>query len=749
MTAKNHFLSRQFLIPFFTAGILRVLPLFWGREVFDVRLYRYQAIAVLDHVNPYLYSVSPAFSTVRHPYVYFPFSMFYAPACLWFSQWTGVSFAAVIKWTPVALDLCLLAVLYDCLSKQNPRLAVRAAWIYALCPVAILISAFHGNVIVGPTLLTLCSLLFFEEAERLSGDPRLLSRRLSALILGLAIAWRTYPVLLLPVFLLKSSTVKEARHFLFFAVLPVVVTTLPFLCMSPVPLLKALSYTGYNGSVGWHMIPVTAAGSLFLHTPFFLDLQHFGQLLVNRTHTWDKAAFAGAYTAVLFLLRKRMDALRLILLSYLLLYFLMTTVAQQYFIWVLPFLFLWSVPLALVYSVLCGLVLLVIYWAIFPEILFGTFSIVRLPVPAEYWSTFVFETAFWVFLGFLIFKLLFLEKNTSPRAFSAPFGSFLNEVWKKRCERAIYALIVLAAFFEIVYIFSLDAQDPWRVVKTISIETPQKELTGHKIIRYRPWPKVAATRDDFLWFDPSDRTLKAIDQEGRVLSKIVLKHPQTGERLNLFDIEADAAGGFFVVSDLEKGFLGEFDTQGRFILRLGENEIRAPSSIARSADGTLAVLDAGSQALFVLGRDGKILKKFPYSFKKRRSYAKRYDVGIDRAGSIYLLDSIRQCVCVFDSSSGAERRIPVRVFSPEVQLAVNPEGFFSVLNVKTTQIDFYSPEGRYVAKLDNGPDASPEPRLPEPFAVLMDAKNNIWIADAWKFELLKVEFSSDKLHYTK
>src|SRR3989338_1575120 len=134
--------------PFLVASFIRFIPLCWGADVFDVRLYHYQAIAILDHINPFLYRLSPAFSDVNQPFVYFPFSMFYAPGVLLLSQWLEIPFASVIKWAPVFFDLSILIVLYRTFHKQNQRLAVKIAWIYALCPVSILITAFHGNIIV-------------------------------------------------------------------------------------------------------------------------------------------------------------------------------------------------------------------------------------------------------------------------------------------------------------------------------------------------------------------------------------------------------------------------------------------------------------------------------------------------------------------------------------------------------------------------------------------------------------------------
>ncbi len=713
----QNFVSHHFLIPFIFAAFIRCIPLFWSTEVFDVTLYRHQAIAILDHINPYLYEISPAFSTLKQPYVYLPFSIFYAPFCLWFSQITQIPFASAIKIIPVVSDLAIFTVLYAVLSQKSKEEAAKAAWVYALCPISILIVSFHGNIMAGPTLLTLVSYLFFEQDEH----------DLSALFLGLAIAWRTYPILLLPAFLLNVKDFRSALRFILFASMPVIVTTLPFLMISPEPMLKSLSYSGVNGVVGWHVLPTLASGSLFANS--FLLKKLAAYLLQNAQHV-DKIIFSIIYLSSLFWMKRRKDLLQSIIFIFLLIYFSLTTVAQQYFIWVLPFLFLWSRRAALVYSIIGGFALLVLYWAIYPEMLFGIFPIARLSVAAEYWLGFFSETGFWLVIGILMISVMRSNNTRRPIVFNEKFSSFSMKL-------AVYVLVSLLAVFESIYILNLDRSDSWDVVRRISVDAEQKKTTSGQILRSMPSPKAAVSGEGFVWFDPTDKSLQFMGKNGSLKSKIFLKNPKNGKILNIRDLKI-CPDGTLMVSEIESGFLAKFDATGNLVPSFDAKEMIAPSSIAVSHDGKMAVIDCGSNTVYLLNHTGAVQSRIPYNFRGGVKKSESFDIGMDNKGQIYVLDSVRRKVSVFSAEGNKLLEINVRIFEPQVRLTVGPQGSFSILNLKTTQISFYSNEGKYLGKMEN--EYGKDPKLGRPFQVLMDKEGKIFIADSWNFEILEAKF---------
>lgn len=222
------FLNRRFWFVFLVGATLRFVPLFFSSESLDITLYRFQAIPVLDRINPYSYYLAESFTNIRQPYVYLPLSMFYAPVCFELAKLAQLPFYVAINFPPIFFDLCLLVLIYGVLSKRKPGSEFAGGLLYALNPISILISSFHANVMAGPVFLTTLSYVLVSKEEAIPSD-RQIAERLSALTLGLAIAWRTYPILFLPALLLKTKDRRSAWTFLCLTALPVGVTTLPFL----------------------------------------------------------------------------------------------------------------------------------------------------------------------------------------------------------------------------------------------------------------------------------------------------------------------------------------------------------------------------------------------------------------------------------------------------------------------------------------------------------------------------------------
>src|SRR5262245_49823163 len=132
--------------------------------------------------------------------VLFPYTPLTLPlpaASLLLARASGLPFHLTIKLWPILADvgLALLVWRAACRRFGEPR-GRELGFAYAANPVAILTSAFHGN----QTLLGV--LLAFWAYERVAGGPEEAKRhwRGAALLLGLGIAARSFPVLLAPVF---------------------------------------------------------------------------------------------------------------------------------------------------------------------------------------------------------------------------------------------------------------------------------------------------------------------------------------------------------------------------------------------------------------------------------------------------------------------------------------------------------------------------------------------------------------------
>src|SRR5262249_42195193 len=133
---------------------VRLAGLHFGIESTDIQLYRQQAIPVLLGKNVY--------AETRNVFPYAPVSMFYPALCFTLSGLLGVPFHVVIKLCAIAADVGIVMVLYALGSRVfSGRTAFVSALLYALNPVSILVSAFHGNIMPLVVLLIVAAYLLF------------------------------------------------------------------------------------------------------------------------------------------------------------------------------------------------------------------------------------------------------------------------------------------------------------------------------------------------------------------------------------------------------------------------------------------------------------------------------------------------------------------------------------------------------------------------------------------------------------
>jgi glycosyl transferase family 87 len=154
---------------------------------YDIASYRMQAETVFRHINIYTYA--PADD--RYPYP--PVWIWIIAALRWLSTALSVRFEAMAKLPAVLGDLAIAGALY-----LYARERVGAGWralippaLFAFNPLVILISAGHGQ-------LDALVVLFVLLAVHLRGPHADRHLAWSALALGMAIALKGYPVLVLP-----------------------------------------------------------------------------------------------------------------------------------------------------------------------------------------------------------------------------------------------------------------------------------------------------------------------------------------------------------------------------------------------------------------------------------------------------------------------------------------------------------------------------------------------------------------------
>jgi hypothetical protein len=348
-------------------------PLFLGAEVADIKSYRLMADRAVAGENVY------------HRRVLFPYTPLTLPlpaASLLLARATGLPFHMTIKLWPILADVALALLVWRAARRRgraDPQ-AFRLGLAYAANPVAILVSAFHGNHTV---LGVLCAFWAYERVAG-GGEEARSGYRAAGLLLGLGVAARTFPVLLVPVFALllplgeAAGGLRRRAGFLALCGLPSAMASIPALAADAPAYVREL--TGYSGFAdqGWLAIRrgvgvVTGAGKRF-------PPDSAAWLQASK---WVFFALYGSLLAVLLRLRRDADLAAACLLAWLLFFVAYAGISTHYLMWIVPFGLLVAPGWTAAYSAASTLAMVGFYLTWFPGVLIGPHAPSRLgPAPA-------------------------------------------------------------------------------------------------------------------------------------------------------------------------------------------------------------------------------------------------------------------------------------------------------------------------------------------------------------------------------
>ena len=372
------------------ASIVRFIPVLFGANFLD--LYEQQAIPVLKGLNIY--------KATSNVFPYSPVSMFLPALCAYISLLLKVPFYIIMKAPAIIGDAFIAGSLYLIISEvDSGRNGYIWGLFYALNPISLLITSFHGNLISIPTLFMFLSyavLLFHEERNY----------RLSALLLGLAIGFRGFPILLLPFFLLKlNQSFSKRLEYLAYAVIPTALSFLPFLILDYQSVLKEVF--AYSGFTDYGIIAILRGIYSIKH-----NILAYG--LPDNIHLTFLAFTKTLFLIIYFLLipnAKKFKLIDLIVLVFLLFYFIYGGIGSQYFIWLLPFIFLTKDKWLKFYMLLCTMALAGFYYVYHPRILFGSSSYVKLPLRILLYNEVFWIGLLWILCGFWAVRLFFTKEK--------------------------------------------------------------------------------------------------------------------------------------------------------------------------------------------------------------------------------------------------------------------------------------------------------------------------------------------------
>lgn len=266
----------------------------------------------------------------------------------------------------------------------------RGAWLamaYALNPVAILISGAHGQFDALAILACLGALLF---------TVRRPHAVVAGLCLGVGIALKSFPILLLPVFW-PFVAPPQRRRFAAAAVLPAGLLLATYLLFVPAAVIREVF--GYSGASdhGW-AAAVRAVRALQTGVPFIDLAPALGAA---------KLLFLAIYALAIGRWLRRPappeqlpERIALVFVSF---YVLYGGIGSQYLLWAVPFLLLVSLPLGLLYSVAATCSLVPFYRLFYSRILFEDPPLRPAELHRRFFHWLVGTAIWWLFcVGWLV-----------------------------------------------------------------------------------------------------------------------------------------------------------------------------------------------------------------------------------------------------------------------------------------------------------------------------------------------------------
>ncbi len=339
---------------------------------------------MIKGINPYL--------TLNYN-SYPPLAIYLEVAAINLSQLLHIPFYILTKVLPNSADILAGVFIYWYLYKKGTKPIIASFWslVFLLNPISIIISSAHGQIDSIPTFLVILSifLLSFYQSK--------LYIFLSALLLGLAVAVKPNPLILLPFFIIfLKSNLKTRICFIFLTILPVVILFLPFLQDNPQYILqKLLIYSGSND----FGLPAVIKTSYFKQNATF-ELPFNDQLLL-----YTKIIFLIGLSLIITLYIKSKKIITGCLAAYLLFLAVYFGISAQYLSWVIPLAILdkdkWVIP----FSISGFIALLAFYLFFNPAILLVQFSNIQ-PYQSQFLPLFpLTNLVFWTITFLWLLKV--------------------------------------------------------------------------------------------------------------------------------------------------------------------------------------------------------------------------------------------------------------------------------------------------------------------------------------------------------
>jgi hypothetical protein len=220
---------------------------------------------------------------------------------------------------PIFTDVGIALLVFKILRARDYQAAMFGAVWYALCPIPVFISAYHGQFDALPILLILAALFYLERASWLSG-----------IWLGLAILAKSWPVIALPSLFQGVSKAREKGLLILFSILIPLVGVIAYVFIFKADMwsviARALSYNRGVGVYGYTYVLRLLWSLKLIQQQFFEYTVNYGRFLTL------------ALLGLVWIIRARKETPEAGILTILITFFATThAFAIQYLGWLIPF----------------------------------------------------------------------------------------------------------------------------------------------------------------------------------------------------------------------------------------------------------------------------------------------------------------------------------------------------------------------------------------------------------------------------
>lgn len=338
-------------IGIFLSVLIRAFLIINGANVADIKLLFGMGDTFLRGLNPY---ISLTYNS------YPPLAVYIEAFTILLSNTLNIPFHILTKIWPNLADIIITILLYRFLVELKVKPVFASFWslIFILNPISIIISSIHGQIDSIPSLLTLISIYLLSFFNK----PKFI---LSAFILGLAIAIKPNPLMLLPFFLIiKKTDLKQKFIFLLTSITPLVLTFAPFILQSPQQILVKMAQ--YGGVYDFSYAAILRG--FWYQQNAQTSLPHTDQIFEV-----SKLAFILGAIFLLVLFAQSRNLVKACLTVYLLFLGIYFGISAQYLSWILPLAILAKDKMIIPFSISGTFALLGFYTFFGPDILFGKF----------------------------------------------------------------------------------------------------------------------------------------------------------------------------------------------------------------------------------------------------------------------------------------------------------------------------------------------------------------------------------------